>query len=152
MAFFDDLGKRLSDAGQELLQKARPVTDEDRLYDAIADAESQIGALYEELGKTYYETWCEAHKEGDASEVPETIASIQKLFKDIEQYEQEIEQLHAVVRCPKCGAEMPPDFSFCTVCGSALVPAAKPAAVCPSCGAEVPEGSAFCSKCGAKLG
>jgi len=49
------------------------------------------------------------------------------------------------VRCLACGAENPPDFSFCGHCGASLP---RP---CPRCGFGNPRGFSFCGRCGADL-
>lgn len=59
-------------------------------------------------------------------------------------------------KCPKCGAMLLPDSSFCEVCGEPL--GAGPALVtqatykkCPKCGSLLLPDSVFCEVCGEKL-
>ena len=61
--------------------------------------------------------------------------------------------------CPKCGAILAPNVSFCTSCGTPVPkqvapqpqqPHGKPS-FCTKCGAQVPAGQPFCSKCGNKM-
>jgi membrane protease subunit (stomatin/prohibitin family) len=52
------------------------------------------------------------------------------------------------VKCPTCGADVPPGAKFCPSCGTKMPEPSK----CPACGADVPPGAKFCPSCGAKLG
>jgi pSer/pThr/pTyr-binding forkhead associated (FHA) protein len=50
------------------------------------------------------------------------------------------------LKCPRCGKENDPSFSFCLDCGQALRAAAD--RTCPSCGARMPGSFRFCGSCG----
>ena len=78
-------------------------------------------------------------------------------------------------KCPKCGADLPPNAKFCLSCGERIqhdnnmvvcpncgktVPKGKfcfecgykfSANTCPKCGAALPEGAKFCLECGERL-
>ena len=47
-------------------------------------------------------------------------------------------------KCPKCGAEIKGNGSFCTDCGAKLY-------LCPKCGAPYLPGDKFCDECGTDL-
>ena len=47
--------------------------------------------------------------------------------------------------CSSCGANNPPDASFCVSCGAAL------GRTCASCGASLPDDARYCPKCGAAV-
>jgi hypothetical protein len=51
------------------------------------------------------------------------------------------------MRCPQCGADIPPGGRFCIQCGAATP--SHP--ICPRCGAEISGNSRFCGRCGAVL-
>jgi membrane protease subunit (stomatin/prohibitin family) len=52
------------------------------------------------------------------------------------------------VRCPGCGANVPPG-KFCAECGTSLAPPGpKP---CPSCQTMAAPGAKFCANCGTKM-
>ena len=57
--------------------------------------------------------------------------------------------------CPKCAAQVHPDWSFCTHCGSRLEyenSLGDKSAACWNCGAAVSPSGATCWKCGSQLG
>src|SRR5208282_4959121 len=57
--------------------------------------------------------------------------------------------------CPKCAAQVHPDWSFCTHCGSRLdyeSSLGDRSATCGNCGAAVSPSGATCWKCGSQLG
>jgi FHA domain-containing protein/double zinc ribbon protein len=79
-----------------------------------------------------------------------------------------------MIRCPRCGNELPDGVSFCDACGAPIkgvMPQASPVyppysadpapsagaapagatTVCPVCGAPVIPGEAFCDNCGSSL-
>src|SRR5512137_684623 len=52
----------------------------------------------------------------------------------------------ATTRCPRCGRENDPSFSFCLDCGQSLrIVLERP---CPRCGARMPLAFRFCGHCG----
>ena len=61
------------------------------------------------------------------------------------------------MKCTTCGASIPENALFCTVCGAKVQPQQQPkpkqtspAQTCRQCGAVIPEGNLFCTACGAK--
>ena len=50
------------------------------------------------------------------------------------------------LKCPRCGKENDPSFSFCLDCGQAIRAAAE--RVCPHCNAKMPAAFRFCGHCG----
>ena len=159
MAFFEQLGKRLSDAGQDVAQKTRNLADVTQLNSANNEKEKQIKRLIFDLGKAYYEN----HKNDFTAEGAELISNINALYKEIYENNEKIKQIKGVVKCEKCGADIASGDAFCTVCGAkanrpepvvaAAQPQPQPQAqrLCPTCGAAVPEGNLFCTKCGTRL-
>jgi len=52
----------------------------------------------------------------------------------------------AALKCPRCGKENDPSFSFCLDCGQAIRAAAE--RLCPHCNAKMPAAFRFCGHCG----
>lgn len=85
-------------------------------------------------------------------------------------------QQNKIIKCPKCGNELPENAKFCMECGTKIETLAEHEVICPACGkktlkgkfcmecgqplvnrcpncgAEVPQDSKFCLECGTKIG
>ena len=150
MAFFEQLGRRITDAGQGVAQQTKNFADVTRLNSTISDKEKHIAHLYEVLGQAYYE----GHRDAPAPEYRKTVEEISGLFAEIAQHREEIKQIKGIVKCPGCGADVPLQAAFCNACGTRMapqVPAPEDGVPCPACGAVSPKGNRFCTHCGAKL-
>lgn len=145
MAFFDDLSRKVSRGTKNL-------ADSTRLNALIADSKKQIEGLYRNLGSAYYEV----HRDDPAAEQPELIAALNRQFESMAQAQDALRQLRGLSKCPNCGAELPQNALFCSVCGARQPQPEQPAApaaasVCPNCGAPNQPGHRFCAICGAAL-
>lgn len=152
MAFFEQLGKKISDAGQGVAQQTKNLADIAKLNNMVSGKEKRIAALYSEIGKAYYES----HKNDAVAEEKAGISEINTLFAEIEQHRDEISRIKGIKKCPNCGADVASGSAFCNSCGQALAqdepaPAPTDGKVCKSCGAAVPDGNLFCNNCGARL-
>lgn len=116
MAFFEELGKRLTDAGQGVAQHTKNFTDIARLNSAISEKERRIGQLYANIGQAYYER----HQNDPSAEALQQIEEINALMEDIIRCQEEVKQIKGVVRCPRCGAEVALNSAFCNSCGAKL--------------------------------
>ena len=56
----------------------------------------------------------------------------------------------AQMRCPKCGAVVSANATFCPQCGARISPPSAPT-TCPKCNAKLPPGAKFCPACGEKV-
>lgn len=121
MAFFDDLGKKLSQAGQSAVQKTREMADIAKLNSAISDEEKRIDNGYLEIGKLYVSLH-DAEHEADFDGL---IAAIHESEGKIKDYQQQIKDIKGVVKCEKCGAEVSNNAAFCSSCGAPM-PVVKP--------------------------
>lgn len=121
MAFFDDLGKKLSQAGQTAVQKTKEVADIAKLNSSIYDEEKKINNNYLEIGKLYVSLRAEAHEE----EFDGMIAAIRESEEKIRGYRHQITEIKGIAICEKCGAEVPVHAAFCSACGAPM-PVAAP--------------------------
>ena len=147
MAFFDNLSKKLSDAGQNVSQQTKNMTEINRLNSLISENRKGISQNCFELGKAYYQ----AHADEEGCEFPELIERIRELLTGIEEAEESIKRLKGITKCPSCGFEVSAQSAFCPNCGAQIAAVAAKPRRCPGCGKEAPEGSSFCVYCGTKL-
>ena len=50
--------------------------------------------------------------------------------------------------CPSCGSQMPPEATFCGVCGTTL---RETRSTCSGCGEQMPAASLYCGDCGTQI-
>lgn len=116
MAFFDDLGKKLSQAGQSTIQKTKEMADVARINSMISDEEKKINNNYLEIGKLYVSL----HSSDCESQFSGMIHSIMESEEKIKEYRQQIQDVKGVKKCEKCGAEVPLNSTFCNACGAEM--------------------------------
>ena len=158
MAFFDDLGKKISQGSQSAVQKTKDMVEIAGLNGQIADAEKSLNNYYYQIGKLYVSKYRDHYD-----------AEFAKLMNEVKQTEEKIrrcnyrvQDLKGIVRCAKCRAEVPNTASFCNACGA---PIAKPApapvqnlsvetalVMCSSCGTAIDKNNRFCTSCGTPMG
>lgn len=156
MAFFEQIGKRITDAGQGVAQQTKNLTDTTRLNAKIAENKKKMSQLLFEMGQDYYQK----HRKDKDNEEQEYIDLVNELFREILKCQKEIELIKAVDVCKVCGSRIVEGSSFCMSCGarlnadeiddSSLIDSSN-TRKCPVCGTVVDEESAFCTSCGAKL-
>lgn len=152
MAFFDELGKKLSQAGQSAVQKTKEVTDIARMNSVISDEEKKINNNYYQIGKLYVAI----HASDYESDFASMIASIKDSEQKVVEYRQQIQDIKGIVRCEKCGAEVANNVDFCSSCGALMpkrtVTTDENRIKCTGCGQMVPKNMRFCTSCGKPMG
>ena len=93
MGFFDELGKKISDASQDMMQKGKDFADTTKLNSQIHDEERKISAVYTKIGKKYFEEFHQAAGAGYQDLVDEIHASQAK----IAEYQDKLNALKAGV-------------------------------------------------------
>lgn len=153
MAFFDDLGKKISSTSQSVMNKAKGMVDISGLKGQISEEEKNINQYYLSLGKLYYDT----QKETPTPELSELVSMIQKSFNHIDELKAAIAEIENANKCPNCGAIVEEDMLFCINCGAKLEkkepepqPQTQPTKYCISCGAQIQADAVFCMHCGTK--
>lgn len=113
MAFFDDIGKAISDAGQSMAQRGRNFSDSNKFNSMITNEERSIALAYSELGRLYIEKY-----EGNYNdEMVELVNRVKESEARIEDYRKRVQQLRNVQTCPQCGLELKKGDMFCPSCG-----------------------------------
>jgi uncharacterized protein with PIN domain len=154
MAFFEQIGKKISDAGQGAAQQAKIFSEVAKLNSSISDKEKKINQLYISIGQAYYQQ----HKDEEGAFAQDKMQEITALTAEIAKCRDEICQVKGISKCPQCGGEVPRGSAFCSSCG-AKVPqaseqgdaAAQEEHTCPNCHAHVSQGDQFCIQCGTKI-
>ena len=126
MGFFDELGKKISGASQEVVQKGKEMADTAKFNSMIHDEERKISAVYGKIGKKYFEDFQNAPAEGFKDFVDEIhaarakIAEIQEKLKALkadvtEKVENVAEKAKDVAEKAKDAAEKAKDVASSTV-------------------------------------
>lgn len=151
MGFFDDLGKKVSDAGQKTIQKTKEMSDTAKFNSMISEEEKKINNNYYQVGKLYvsiHGTECEEDFKG-------MIAAIRESETKITEYRRQIQEIKGVLHCEKCGAEVPKGVAFCSSCGTPMPQIegfdTENYEKCGNCGATVAKGMRFCTSCGTPM-
>lgn len=153
MAFFNDLGKKITQTSQGVVQKTKDTAETIKLSATISDEERRIANLFSKIGKTYFEL----HADSYEPELEQMILGIKEAQEKIESCSEQIKRLKGVVRCPNCGSEVPYDAPFCSSCGSRINVQSAPPDVgsnvrrCVKCGVPISPDMAFCTNCGTKV-
>lgn len=152
MAFFEEIGKRLTNAGQNVAQQTKNLADVAQLNSAISDKEKKISQLFLNIGQLYYQ----GHKNDPSAEHREIIGEIDTLYEEIAQNQEKIKQIKGVIKCPNCGASVPLNAAFCNACGTKITRETtsdvnESPRICPACHAPVGANDSFCNNCGTKV-
>ncbi len=147
MAFFEDIGKRITDVSQATIQKAKDTTETMRYSSLIADEEKSIRSLYIQLGELYYKE----NKDHAAGEYASIVDEINTAHSHIDEYNKKIDEIKNMGKCPKCGAAIASDDIFCASCGTKIERKTVEENVCAKCGKPLNEDAAFCIYCGTKI-
>ena len=150
MAFFDNLGKKLSQAGQTAIQKTKDMTDIARINGLISDEEKKVNNTYYQIGKLYVATY----QNDFESDFAGMITTIRESEEKIANYKQQVLDIKGVTHCEKCGAEVSCNMAFCSSCGAPMpkqnndVSSNADLIKCTGCGEMVNKNMRFCTSCG----
>lgn len=153
MAFFDDLGKKISQTGQSAVQKTKDMAEVARINSAISDEEKSVNNNYYQIGKLY----TSMHTYDCESEFKGMIDSIHKSEKKINEYREQVQKIKGVIKCEKCGGEVSINSAFCNSCGAPMPKRnidqqpIENMVKCGKCGKYVKKGMRFCTSCGSPM-
>lgn len=156
MAFFEQIGRRITDAGQGVAQQTKNLTEIARLSAKVSENKKKMSQILFEMGQDYYLK----HKRDTDNEEQEYINRINLLFQEVIAFQDEIEKIKTADVCKVCGSRIAEGSCFCMSCGarldstaieSNLLAASNSVRQCPNCGAPVDDGSTFCTSCGSKI-
>ena len=151
MAFFDEIGKKITDVSQQTVKKTKEMAEILKYNSMISDEEKNIRDHYLKLGEMYYKDHAD-QTDGDYSEL---MTKINESNSRILDYKKAIEDINTEPKCPKCGASVSADDTFCIVCGANLQEVSHDeinnSLICENCGKELTPEAEFCSFCGTKV-
>ena len=155
MAFFDDLGKKISSSGQEVFQKGKNLVNTSQINSKISDEEKKLSSTYSQLGTKYFELYAQHPHEG----LKELVDSINESIEAIANYSEQVNSLKGLVSCTSCGTLSSGESAFCSKCGTKLPELVKfdpktsepDFIVCPSCGRDTNAELGFCTFCNLNL-
>lgn len=152
MAFFDDIGKKITQAGTGALQKTKELADVARINGLISDEEKRVNNAYYQIGKLYVAL----HADNCEPDFAALVDSIRESEAKVADLKQQVQIIRGVKRCSSCGAEVAANAAFCNSCGAKAPEAPAPVAAdnlvqCSACGKMVKLGMAFCTGCGALM-
>lgn len=113
MSFFNELGKKLSKAGQEAAQQTKIFAETTKISSYISDEEKKIDDLYKQIGKSYFEANRNNSSDIYAAQMSEIVEAQNKILD----YQQQIRDIKGIKNCPNCGAELDKKSGFCSTCG-----------------------------------
>ena len=117
MGFFDNLGKKASEAYGATAKKTGHLAKEAKLRMKINENKSDINQLYTEIGKKVYEKYV-SEETFNMRYVEEECSKIDILSSEIESCLTSILELKNRKQCPKCFAEIDANATFCPKCGA----------------------------------
>lgn len=147
MAFFDNLGKKISVVAGTAADKAKDLGEIAKLKAEILGVQSDINAALLELGrKTYEQSKSEAEGPyvADCTKITGFYDQIESLRARIALVKSDYsDDNNCIINTDETPAE--------SVEEQPTAEESSAPTVCPACGQPVESGSAFCSQCGAKL-
>ncbi len=146
MAFFEDLGKKISQTSQGVVQKTKDTAEVMKLNGLISDEEKNVNNFYSLIGKKYFELYAENPDQDFAN----MVQAIKNSQIKIRTYSDQIKKLKGITQCPNCGSDVGYGIKFCSACGGKM-PEVNANLRCVVCGATIAEGCAFCTTCGTKV-
>ena len=150
MAFFEEIGKKISKSGQDAAQKAKNLAETVKLNGLISDEEKRIKNSHYQLGKLYYENFAENPEPGFAGHIADINDANAKILK----YTEQVKQIKGVTSCENCGGDVAYTAPFCSSCGSQMktLPPIQPNInACVNCNAPLAENQIFCTGCGTRV-
>lgn len=137
MAFFEQLGKTLNEASDNLKRKTQNFSEVNSLEKQVNANQSVVQSLYVEIGRAYYE----AHKGDAQNDYAEQCRTITDALNQIAQLQDQIRMKKGIQLCPNCGAQLAPGSMFCAGCGAQVAQPApqQPNGMTPPAGNAAPQ-------------
>ena len=121
--FFGDLGKSISKATQQAVDRTSTFFESTKISARISGEQKEIEKLYQNIGESVYRQ-VQAGKFAPASDIKAVIDEIKGHENQIDAFKQNLANVKGMKVCPNCKEVIPSDVAFCPKCG-APTPIAK---------------------------
>ena len=128
MAFFEQLGKTINEASDNLKRKTQNFSEVNSLEKQVNANQSVVQNMYVEIGRAYYE----AHKDDAQNAYADQCRMITDALNQIAQLQDQIRIKKGIQLCPNCGAQLAPGSMFCAGCGAQVAQPAPQTPVQPA--------------------
>lgn len=146
MGFFENLGNKVSQAGDKIADSARNSSQISNLETSIRNYQYQIDDAFRQLGLMVYNKT--KNPDEEQPDYGPLVESIDKLNSEMNAAKEEYDWIRGITHCTHCGAQIPIGTKFCPNCGQ---PVENQQRTCPNCGQIVDPDAKFCLHCGARL-
>ena len=140
MSFWEELGQKLTQSGQEAMQKTREIAGVVTMNADISDSKRKIRDLYAELGELVVN---EAFEGIGADQIKDALNDEHADEKNVEITLRNWKAIYSKVMFIRseqeviaCGRRIAKDISFCPNCGTKIVPQQEAAAANEAASAE----------------
>lgn len=118
MDIFDGISKNVRKAAKSATKKTSDAINRGKIRFALANMQSDLDELYEELGRLRYDSISlgAAHGAREAA----VIRKIDSLKADMEILKSELKKSSNENVCPECKKAVKPGLSFCPYCGERI--------------------------------
>ena len=116
MAFFTDMKRSLTEAGKQVAQKTKEVSDTVQLKTQISREKEAVNRQYAQIGKKVFEAANAVDEEAYSAE----FALIRESLKTIDELQNKLSTLEGFIHCPECGAKIEKASAFCSKCGAKI--------------------------------
>ena len=153
MAFFKDLGKKITDATQDAAKKTSELIEISKLNSAISAEKNAIAELHKKIGVTVYSLYTAGEPIPDA--LAADVQGISTHVQNITGLENKIADIKEEAEKAKANAQEEKQVPAAPAASAPAEPADTEEAesekrFCTSCGAPLEPGMVFCGKCGTK--
>ena len=116
MAFFEDLGKKLTKVGEAAAEKTKEVAEFTKANAKILEIQNKLDKAYVEVGKKCLEL----HPANDEEDMKAVVDAVYVLEDQLKELRKQLQELKGTVKCEVCDAECDADDVFCRKCGAEL--------------------------------